>query len=884
MKSLVKTFLLLFILFNVQTYAEVVASKTVDFLQKGAPVITRQGEFLLDTTIVSVSGIGEQCHPAVAFNGTNYLLVWTEYRHGEPIIYGARMNPQGVVLDTEGIAIKSMSEFQQLPSVVSDGSDYFVVWKEWHRDVLPWWYKPCLYGSRVSQSGMLIDTSAIEIAEYVDFNSQPLVAFDGTNHLVVWRNERATAGIYGVRVSPSGVVLDTLPFFISTGSSPALSFDGTNYLVVWEKPITLPENYDIFCTRVTPAGVILDTSGIAVCTDPCRQTYPTVSFDGMNYLIVWEDERNGPFSDIYGARVSPSGLVLDTVGIPVSIDYNCQRYPSVVFEGANHLVVWQEYDFHSDFTIRGARVSTSGIVIDTPSITISVADSIRCLTAACSDGSNYLVAWQDRRSTAALKYDIFAARIDQSGQVLDAAGIPLRVKMPSQQSFPAAAFDGTNYFVVWQDYRSSSFPVLFSSIYGIRVNQSGGIIDSSAIAISDAPHTQGGPAVAFDGTNYFVVWDDIGEEVIVYGARVSQAGIVIDTQGIMIPGIPDLGACSPAIAFDGTNYLVVFTDKRGLYTYGTLVSPTGTVFDPFQISQSIFVANPAVAFGDTNYLVVSDRGDIYAARVTPSGIVLDEFVVSAAPEVQCYPSVAFDGTNFLVVWSDSRKGFDSLDIYGARVSSGGVVLDTAGIRICGVENYQASPSVAFDGSNYIVVWEDYRSDSTSHIYGAEVSPAGLLIDTFTAVIQQGDQIEPQLTHGNTDQILLVYSGWTNSINAYPAYTQRIWGKFSPSVGIEEHDDKQVLNYLRLQIHPNPFRHRTDIKYQIPVDCDAEIGIYDVSGRLVQFFDLKSNISNLQSKIMWSGKDENDRILPNGIYFCRLKTRKGSIMEKIVFLR
>jgi len=766
MKSLVKTFLLLFILFNFQTYAEVVADKTVDFLQERSPVITRRGEFLLDTTIASVSGIGEQCHPAVAFNGTNYLLVWSEYRHGRPTVYGTRMNPQGLILDTAGIPIESMSDFQQFPSVASDGWDYFVVWKDYRYDTLwgySWGHKTCVYGSRVSHSGMLIDTSAIEIAEVFGLHSQPLVAFDGTNYLVVWRRDFVVPGIFGARVSTSGIVLDTPPFFISAGSSPALSFDGMNYLVVWEKAIGWPENYDIFCTRVTQAGVILDTTGIAVCTDTCYQRYPAVSFDGMNYLIVWEDERNSPFPDIYGARVSPSGLVLDTLGIPVSTTDSSQRYPSVVFEGANHLVVWQEYDLSSDFIIRGTRVSTSGIVIDTPGITISVADSIRCLAAACSDGSNYLVAWQDRQGTAALKYDIYAARIDQSGQVLDPSGIPVRVKVPAQQSFPAAAFDGTNYLVVWQDCRSSSFPVLLPDIYGIRVNQFGGIIDSSAIAISCVPNIQWCPAVAFDGTNYFVVWEDMRDDVAVYGARVNQAGVVIDTQGIMISGILLPGACSPAIAFDGTNYLVVFTDKYLMHAYGALVSPTGVVSDPFQISQSMYAANPVVAFGDTNYLVVWGRSDIYAARVTPSGMVLDEFVISAAPDIQCSPSVAFDDTNFLVVWCDSRTGFDSLDIYGARVSSEGVVLDSAGIRICGVENYQASPAVAFDGSNYVVVWEDYRSDSTSDIYGAELNTAGHVIDTFTAVIQQGDQIELQLTHGNTDQILLVYSGWTNSI-------------------------------------------------------------------------------------------------------------------------
>jgi hypothetical protein len=43
------------------------------------------------------------------------------------------------------------------------------------------------------------------------------------------------------------------------------------------------------------------------------------------------------------------------------------------------------------------------------------------------------------------------------------------------------------------------------------------------------------------------------------------------------------------------------------------------------------------------------------------------------------PRVAFDGTNYLVAWEDERSG--SQDIYGARVTRGGVVLDPAGFLI-----------------------------------------------------------------------------------------------------------------------------------------------------------------------------------------------------------
>ena len=89
--------------------------------------------------------------------------------------------------------------------------------------------------------------------------------------------------------------------------------------------------------------------------------------------------------------------------------------------------------------------------------------------------------------------------------------------------------------------------------------------------------------------------------------------------------------------------------------------------------------------------------------------------------------MAFDGTNFLVVWADGRSG-PSYDIYGARVSRAGAVLDGAGIPISTAANDQFAPAVAFDGTNFLVVWTDGRSGASYDIYGARVSRAGAVLD------------------------------------------------------------------------------------------------------------------------------------------------------------
>jgi hypothetical protein len=99
-----------------------------------------------------------------------------------------------------------------------------------------------------------------------------------------------------------------------------------------------------------------------------------------------------------------------------------------------------------------------------------------------------------------------------------------------QQEYAAAAYDGTNWLVVWEDSRGDH-----SAVWGARVNASGELIDSVNICIADDADERVEPWVAFNGTNYLVVWQDGRNATYdIYGARVSPAGTVLDPNGIGI--------------------------------------------------------------------------------------------------------------------------------------------------------------------------------------------------------------------------------------------------------------------------------------------------------------------------------------------------------------
>jgi hypothetical protein len=82
-------------------------------------------EFPVDPSPVIGPAASDQRYPSVASNGTDYFVVWHDLRIGTDWdIYGARVAPDGTVLDPTGIAVSTAANNQYEPSVASDGTDY----------------------------------------------------------------------------------------------------------------------------------------------------------------------------------------------------------------------------------------------------------------------------------------------------------------------------------------------------------------------------------------------------------------------------------------------------------------------------------------------------------------------------------------------------------------------------------------------------------------------------------------------------------------------------------------------------------------------------------------------------------------------------------------
>jgi hypothetical protein len=798
-------------------------------------------QFMVDTAIHSGYALTQQCNPAVAFDGNNYLVVWTAWDTTYyPFLMASRVTPDGSVLDEQAIPIDT----GVYATVGFDGTNYLVV--------------DCGLGYRISPAGEVLDSTRIEISSSQAWNQ--VLAFDGTNYLTVWEDYRdSVSQIYGARVSPGGTVLDSAGIAIGTGPHrmvcPGITFDGTNFLVVWNQAIDSATS--LICgTRVSPAGQVLDSGFVIDSSSGADGLYRlTATSDGTNSLVVWNDTALG----LRGALVAADGSIVDT-GIALAPAGYHPGHTSL-YDGNNFLVAWA-YSSSSAGYVMASRVSRAGAPLDTPGVYVSGPLPANTeYPAVAFDGNRYFVTWDDDRTYCP---NIYGARVTQQMSVLDTRGICISRNQgaANTQHDPSAAFDGSNYLVAWVDNRNMA-----EAIYAARMSSGGVNLDPAGIPICTLALQRGYPSVAFDGTNYLITWADgrRSDSADIYGARVTRDGSVLDPQGIPLVVGGDAHTF-PMAAFNGTNYLLVWddlTDSGMCSIRCARVSPAGQVLDPGDTLCTAWSAwTPVVASNGTGWLTAwhdwrnVNCVDVYAARINAAGQVLDPggFALGTGNVEQGCAALASDGANYLAVWERSDKAM--YDVRGARIG-GGTLLDSFMVSAA-VDSYSTPPIVRFDGTNYGAVWVDSSWGTSWGIYGARIRPSGEVVDVTPLVSSiEWRMYYPMVSMalGAGDQALCTYPCWTDEYQSRTYNTTRIWGRIGALAGVQEAGAERLL----------PSSAGTVVRgvLLLPEGTNQRQAarLLDISGRKVM--DLSPGANDVQA-------------LAPGVYFVRVAAPDGGV--------
>lgn len=338
---------------------------------------------------------------------------------------------------------------------------------------------------------------------------EPQISYGNGKYLVVWSDDN-TKTIRGQLINSVTRILDGSPFDISqsalsagcidTYANPV--FDGNNFFVIWNYDAECTEDgsgHDVFGRFVDNYGGMV--GGIINLIDgeaTGRQEYHTMTFDGENIYVFWEDARRevlvknpcdnsdmtGILTDIYGQIVSKSNL--SEPGVKIGANFPVYEGENPVdfeifgsaYNGNSVNVVWQNFNLAcsggnlidiGSSNIKMAEVNIDGTISGIFDITMgNTSKNMAPLIESSKDGTVF-ITWHDMTNMN---------DIEIKAQIYTQDGIPLidpflLVSKSGNQFGGVVSFDNNKFFILWNDkigidFNTGSF--IFGDVYGALIS------------------------------------------------------------------------------------------------------------------------------------------------------------------------------------------------------------------------------------------------------------------------------------------------------------------------------------------------------------------------------------------------------------------------------
>jgi hypothetical protein len=455
-----------------------------------------------------------------------------------------------------------------------------------------------------------------------------------------------------------------------------------------------------------------------------RQHSPLVASNGLDYLVVWYDQRSAePAGTIRYTVIRRSGAVDSAVGTVIprdrskdpagATDYPSQEAPAALFRLSNGylLLAFPGRALHIDDDGRiTADLDASHLFRAYPWELAGFASDGRTITAVYLNSSQNLVE---------------ATIVDLDLRPIRTFSPPLSQSSPFDVGFGAS--DAGGYLFV-----SSRRVGATSELRGLRVD-SQGFISGEPIVIP-APGILARPLIEGNEQAWIISAQD-PPTGSVYVASIGRDGAVRLPPTRLATGFGD-----PPVATQA-GFLVTVTMYGDLHLFR--LAPDG-----MSIEENVEVLSAApgaqyvatgAASADRALFVWHDRRrggddpDLLFAETALSGAALEGSAESRgrtltiSAQNQQRSAAATDGSQYFAVWVAEPKGGIS-EIRGGRLSLDGRPLDGEGIRLDTTAGLKLDLDVAFDGENFVVVWREADATCQSRLMASRVSRAGSKLD------------------------------------------------------------------------------------------------------------------------------------------------------------
>lgn len=684
---------------------------------------------------------GNQSAPAISQGGDIFLLAWTDSRaistggaEGDTArdIYAMRVDGAGNLLDVTPIAVTSAPASQVNPKVAWNGSDWLVVY-EGNGPNGTGYYEYSLQAVRVSPAGQVLDATPISL-----YGMRPTggsywsVASDGNNWVVANQGTSTSGDIVAVRISPAGVVLDppTRTLVRATyymRSNIRLAYAGGVFLMTFNDEY-INGTDDTKAVRFDASLNLLDAAPFRLLLTPVSD----LTGAGSDFYMAWQQQQPDYSTAVYGSRINTAGQKLDGSGDNISGDNASGVYANIAatWDGVNWKVTWGQSS-----VVRAARVDASGQVLDPGGVAVPGPQA--GLIAGSGNGGLQMV-WSPyvNGDQGVVTAKISAANV--AGPNHDVSiGAP-------QQLWADVATNGDGYMLVYRSSTGSGHRVLAQPL-----DASGAPATAEPVQLDagDVLYGPGAPSVAWNGSLYLATW---GASQGVVAQRLRPDGGKVDAAPLLVMpaafGPTDVEAMGDTFLITGRKYgytpeFIYAIAARVNGSTGALLDPAPLLLGGYYVSRA-----PAVTVLDGRWLVVyhsnwsHDESNASTAGVfvNPEGVKTAEFGMylfsTAGGNGIFRVGLASSGSVALMVQSAEITSGVETDLLFMQIYPDGTLGPATNLTPWRGNQY--SPRVAWDGTNFVIVYQEQRNrfadldmlDASSDLFGMRVSPAGTIID------------------------------------------------------------------------------------------------------------------------------------------------------------
>ena len=399
--------------------------------------------------------------------------------------------------------------YQEAPALCSDrDGGALVIWSEMRTNG---WR---IYGQHFDAYGYLHwAAEGIRICLNEQFQSAAQIIMDENgNSFVLWIDGRQGGNnmdLYAQKISVTGELLwNTTGLPITTADCYQLGkmiSDGNEGIIIaWENNFC--NIFDIYAHRIDKNGnKKWNSFGVPICTEENDQFSLEMISDGKGgAIIIWRDDRNGGYFNIYAQRIDYDGNVKWIPnGIPVCVG-NYKQLTSGIVEDqkGGAIILYEDYqngdaDLHVQRidSIGNVKWSSSGIVI------ASGSKEQRGIIISDNNGGAIITWWVYDEVD-----DLYAQRIDSNGTKLwGADGIIVCGFAWAQQLAQMVSDDDGGAIIAWVDSRNG-----ISDIYAQRISNDGLIKwNPDGVPICTAEESQDRISIEKDGSGgAIIVWED----------------------------------------------------------------------------------------------------------------------------------------------------------------------------------------------------------------------------------------------------------------------------------------------------------------------------------------------------------------------------------------